>query len=264
MATFLSYAAANTAASIETCAILAGRLQHNRLTVTHCLIPTQTATASTCSTVDEMELLAVQTGLELLTLGWIHTHPSQSCFLSSIDLHTQYGYQCMMAEAVAVVMAPTDSQRPSGVFSLSAGGMEALSKCDRTGFHEHDTSVGGSLYGTAGHVVRDDSVQVTFMDLRRSGPSGPGSAGGGGGKSVAMPRPPAPAGVSGSGMYQSVPPSVHSHTHPHTHPQPYTPPPQSYAPPPQPYSLPQPLPRPHPPAAAGYGVYPAQYRGHVR
>jgi hypothetical protein len=26
---------------------------------------------------------------DLITLGWIHTHPSQKCFLSSIDLHTQ-------------------------------------------------------------------------------------------------------------------------------------------------------------------------------
>jgi proteasome lid subunit RPN8/RPN11 len=26
-------------------------------------------------------------------LGWIHTHPSQSCFMSSIDVHTQAGYQ---------------------------------------------------------------------------------------------------------------------------------------------------------------------------
>ena len=239
MSTFLSYAATNTTANIETCAILAGRLQHNRLTVTHCLIPTQHATASTCSTVDEMELLAVQTKLDLLTLGWIHTHPSQSCFLSSIDLHTQYGYQCMMAEAVAVVMAPTDSQRPSGVFSLSPSGMEVLSGCDRSGFHEHDTSVGGSLYGTAMHVVRDDRVQVTFMDLRRSGPSGSNTGGSGGevGRGAVMARP---------AVVLPAAPANHAHTHPHAHPHPTT---QTHAP---------------APVQGGYGVYPAQYRGHVR
>jgi len=266
MTTFLSYAASNTNANIETCAILAGRLQHNRLTVTHCLIPTQHATASTCSTVDEMELLAVQTKLELLTLGWIHTHPSQSCFLSSIDLHTQYGYQCMMAEAVAIVMAPTDAQRPSGVFSLSPSGMETLSTCDRGGFHEHDTSVGGSLYGTASHVVRDDRVQVAFMDLRRSGPSGGGVGSGGGngsgGRGVVMARPASvvPAGVAspGGGMYQSIPApaAAHSHSHSHSHPHPH----------PHPHATPHQAMQPHAPVppSGGYGVYPAQYRGHVR
>ena len=267
MATFMSYAASNTLANIETCAILAGRLQHNRLTVTHCLIPTQHATASTCSTVDEMELLAVQTKLELLTLGWIHTHPSQSCFLSSIDLHTQYGYQCMMAEAVAVVMAPTDAHRPSGVFSLTQPGMDTLSACDRGGFHEHDTSVGGSLYGTAMHVVRDDRVQVTFMDLRRSGPSGAGVGGtgsGDGGRGVVMARPASgvPAGVTNpggaNGMYGAMPapPAAHAHPHSHAH---------AHA---HPHPHPNPLPTMQPPHASaqagGYGVYPAQYRGHVR
>lgn len=29
----------------------------------------------------------------LFTLGWIHTHPTQSCFLSSIDMHTHCNYQ---------------------------------------------------------------------------------------------------------------------------------------------------------------------------
>ncbi len=29
----------------------------------------------------------------LYPLGWIHTHPTQTCFLSSVDVHTQCGYQ---------------------------------------------------------------------------------------------------------------------------------------------------------------------------
>ncbi|KAI5269096.1 hypothetical protein KEM52_005206, partial [Ascosphaera acerosa] len=48
---------------------------------------------------------------ELLVLGWIHTHPSQSCFLSSRDLHTHAGFQVMLRESVAVVCAPS---RPAG------------------------------------------------------------------------------------------------------------------------------------------------------
>jgi STAM-binding protein len=30
---------------------------------------------------------------DLLALGWIHTHPQQTCFLSSIDVHTHMPYQ---------------------------------------------------------------------------------------------------------------------------------------------------------------------------
>jgi len=35
----------------------------------------------------------VQDSRSLYPLGWIHTHPSQSCFLSSVDVHTHCGYQ---------------------------------------------------------------------------------------------------------------------------------------------------------------------------
>jgi STAM-binding protein len=43
---------------------------------------------------------------DLLLLGWIHTHPTQTCFMSSRDLHTHAGYQVMMPESVAIVCAP--------------------------------------------------------------------------------------------------------------------------------------------------------------
>lgn len=29
----------------------------------------------------------------LFPVGWIHTHPAFDCFLSSVDIHNQYGYQ---------------------------------------------------------------------------------------------------------------------------------------------------------------------------
>lgn len=34
------------------------------------------------------------------------THPTQTAFLSSVDLHTHCAYQLMMAEAIAIVCAP--------------------------------------------------------------------------------------------------------------------------------------------------------------
>lgn len=39
----------------------------------------------------------------LVQLGWIHTHPSQTAFLSSVDMHTQFGIQMLMPQAVAIV-----------------------------------------------------------------------------------------------------------------------------------------------------------------
>ncbi len=57
---------------------------------------------------NEEEIFEVQFAQELYPLGWIHTHPTQTCFLSSVDVHTHAGYQTMLDEAVAIVMAPTD------------------------------------------------------------------------------------------------------------------------------------------------------------
>lgn len=42
---------------------------------------------------NEEELFDYQYERGLMPLGWIHTHPTQTCFLSSIDVHTQCGYQ---------------------------------------------------------------------------------------------------------------------------------------------------------------------------
>ena len=35
------------------------------------------------------------------------THPSQTAFMSSVDLHTHYSYQVMLDEAIAIVVAPS-------------------------------------------------------------------------------------------------------------------------------------------------------------
>ena len=41
--------------------------------------------------------VAVQDGQtatqSLFPVGWIHTHPAFDCFLSSVDMHNQFGYQ---------------------------------------------------------------------------------------------------------------------------------------------------------------------------
>ena len=54
----------------------------------------------TCAMADEGEikLFTFCSSNDLLALGWIHTHPSQKCFLSSVDVHTHCAYQIMMKE----------------------------------------------------------------------------------------------------------------------------------------------------------------------
>jgi STAM-binding protein len=108
---FLKYAAVNTRANLETCGILCGTLISNALFISRLVIPEQTSTSDTCETVNESALFDYCDSEDLMVLGWIHTHPSQTCFMSSRDLHTHCGYQVMMPEAIAIVCAP--SKQPS-------------------------------------------------------------------------------------------------------------------------------------------------------
>jgi STAM-binding protein len=108
---FLDLAAYNTRQNLETCGVLAGKLSHDIFTITTLMMPKQTATSDTVSMLNEEEIFDVQDKKELLTLGWIHTHPTQQCFMSSVDLHTHFPYQLLMAEAIAIVVAPTQSPK---------------------------------------------------------------------------------------------------------------------------------------------------------
>jgi STAM-binding protein len=121
---FLSIAKINTERNRETCGLLLGKDKGHKYVVTTLLIPKQHSTSDTC-TMDEEELVLQFTEeRNLITLGWvccvfffegvqinhkrleIHTHPSQSCFMSSVDLHTHSGFQRMLPESFAVVCAP--------------------------------------------------------------------------------------------------------------------------------------------------------------
>lgn len=106
---FLSLARPNTLNNLETCGILCGTLISNALFISHLVIPDQISTSDTCDTTDEGDnaLFDYVDGEQLMVCGWIHTHPSQTCFLSSRDLHTSVGYQVMLPESVAIVCAPS-------------------------------------------------------------------------------------------------------------------------------------------------------------
>lgn len=166
---FLKIAAANTRANLETCGILAGTLVQNALFVTKLIIPEQTATSDTCEMVDELALFEyTETQADDIVLGWIHTHPSQTCFLSSRDLHTHFPYQGTLAEAIAIVCAPAH-QPDYGVFRLTdPPGLQAIRNCRQSAtFHPHEE---GNIYTDAdskqGHVIQHDALKFEVVDLR--------------------------------------------------------------------------------------------------
>lgn len=104
---FLEIAEPNTRKNLETCGILCGTLISNALFISKLVIPQQKSTSDTCETENENLLFDYIDGEDLMMLGWIHTHPTQTCFMSSRDLHTHCGYQVMMPESIAIVCAPS-------------------------------------------------------------------------------------------------------------------------------------------------------------
>ncbi|CAO2203435.1 unnamed protein product [Urochloa humidicola] len=168
MECFLRVAESNTKRSLETCGVLAGTLKKRTFYVTTLIIPKQKSTSNTCEATNEEELFEVQDMGSLFTLGWIHTHPTQSCFLSSIDLHNHYSYQVMLPEAIAIVMAPTDTTRKHGIFHLTdPGGMGVIHDCQERGFHPHKAPLDGSpIYEQCSHVYMDTDIKFDMIDLR--------------------------------------------------------------------------------------------------
>ncbi|MGH0115481.1 UNVERIFIED_CONTAM: hypothetical protein FKN15_024811 [Acipenser sinensis] len=158
---FLVLADNNTARGIETCGILCGKLTHNEFTVTHVIVPKQSAGPDSCDVENVEELFSFQDQHNLLTLGWIHTHPTQTAFLSSVDLHTHCSYQLMLPEAIAIVCSPKHND--TGVFGLTSAGMLEVSACRAKGFHPH--SKNPALFSICKHVIVKDMV-TTVLDLR--------------------------------------------------------------------------------------------------
>lgn len=106
---FLRIAAPNTRRGLEMCGILCGTSVNNALFISCLIIPQQTCTSDTCETDNEEAVIEYCMTEDLMVFGWIHTHPTQTCFMSSRDLHTQSGYQVMMPESIAIVCAPRSS-----------------------------------------------------------------------------------------------------------------------------------------------------------
>lgn len=89
----------NTRQGIETAGLLAGTFsaRENAFTINRLFIPKQKGEPNNVEMLNEEDLVEHffddANDSILVILGWIHTHPTQSCFLSSIDVHTQCSYQ---------------------------------------------------------------------------------------------------------------------------------------------------------------------------
>ncbi|KAK8965318.1 AMSH-like ubiquitin thioesterase 1 [Platanthera guangdongensis] len=168
MESFLRVAKSNTDRQIETCGVIAGLLKNKHFFVTALIIPKQEGTSDSCQATNEEEIFDYQDKNSLFPLGWIHTHPTQSCFMSSIDIHTHYSYQVMLPEAVAIVMAPSDCSRKHGIFRLTTpGGMSVVRKCNQRGFHPHPSPPeGGPIYDHCSDVYMNPSLKIDVVDLR--------------------------------------------------------------------------------------------------
>ncbi|XP_013878763.1 AMSH-like protease [Austrofundulus limnaeus] len=158
---FLLLADSNTTRGIETCGVLCGRLTHDEFLLTHVVIPKQSSGPDFCDMENVEELFSFQDQQKLLTLGWIHTHPTQTAFLSSVDLHTHCSYQLMLPEAIAIVCAPKHND--TGVFRLTGPGMSEVSACRLKGFHPHSKEP--PLFTVCKHVVLR-AVKLNLLDLR--------------------------------------------------------------------------------------------------
>ncbi|KAI1419210.1 hypothetical protein F5Y12DRAFT_779084 [Xylaria sp. FL1777] len=165
---FLEIASGNTERGLEMCGILCGTAVNNALFVRCLLIPEQKCTSDTCETENENTMLDYCMEEDLLMLGWIHTHPTQTCFMSSRDLHTQSGYQVMLPESIAIVCAPT-SDPSYGIFRLTnPPGLSHILSCSQSStFHAHSID---NLYTAAenppGHVYEHDNLDFYVQDIR--------------------------------------------------------------------------------------------------
>ncbi|KAK3388611.1 hypothetical protein B0T20DRAFT_98935 [Sordaria brevicollis] len=170
---FLELARENTIRELEMCGILCGTLINNALFINVLLIPEQECTSDTCETINEEAYVTYCIENDLLVLGWIHTHPTQTCFMSSRDLHTHAGYQTMMKESIAIVCAPRYD--PSyGIFRLTdPPGLPHIINCNTPGvFHQHGIP-SDDIYCSArhapGHVFESSRVDFEVVDLRPEG-----------------------------------------------------------------------------------------------
>jgi len=159
---FLAVAKQNSDRGVETLGTLGGHLSKNRFVISHLLIPRQVGKSDSCTMEGLEDVWDVHDKENIIFLGWVHTHPAYSVFLSSVDMHNQYEWQHMLPEALAIVCSIKDNV--VGNLRLSQAGMSEIGSCSLTNFHPHSKEP--PLWEEATHVEVDRSQKVILKDLR--------------------------------------------------------------------------------------------------
>ena len=128
--------------------------------ITHLIIPKQTGSTDSCEISHDEEIIDILETHRLITLGWIHTHPTQTAFLSSVDFHTHVSYQRTLPEAVAIVCSPSFNEVK--YLNITPNGLHQIQRCQKRGFHPHPDS----LRQEAEHCKEDPTLRITVHDLR--------------------------------------------------------------------------------------------------
>ena len=133
-----------------------------KFTVTHLFIPKQQETSDFCTAVDEdLTNNALQQN-RCIVLNWIHRHPTQTSFLSSVDLHTHFGYQSLLPEAFAVVCSVKYAS--TRFLHLTKYGMKIIQSCKLSGFHRDDSTLKRLFEERDNYQIVD--IPLTVRDLR--------------------------------------------------------------------------------------------------
>jgi len=159
---FLSVAKVNSDRGVETLGTLGGHLSNNRFIISHLLIPKQEGKSDSCTMEGLEDVWDVHDKENIIFLGWVHTHPAYSVFLSSVDMHNQYEWQHMLPEALAIVCSIKDGV--VGNLRLTEAGMSEIGGCNLTNFHPHSKEP--PLWEEASHVEVDRNRKVVLKDLR--------------------------------------------------------------------------------------------------
>ena len=110
-----------------------------------------------------------------VVVGWIHSHPTQSAYLSAEDLHTTRTLDAGSPGALAIVcsLREGDGQEDCKVLSLTQKGRAVVDSCAHgTGQHKHEGALDethgfGVLFETAPHfeyVTGDDAPDLFVYD----------------------------------------------------------------------------------------------------
>ncbi|KAK9888220.1 hypothetical protein WA026_000487 [Henosepilachna vigintioctopunctata] len=156
----------NMKKNVETVGYLAGKEVHEQeFVVTHLILPEQFGYSDFFKVKDSHMLIRYLEHYDLLILGWIHSHPSTSPFLSSSDMHYQSIFQSVLPEAVAIVYSSVDMK--STIFNLTPNhGLGFILSCRKKGFHVHPTNP--PIVMVSQHAVIDLYGDLEVKDFRNT------------------------------------------------------------------------------------------------